>query len=64
MTEPVVKLLAVALCLAVAIIAGLVAGILAFVNGSRPAGAVLAGGGAFIVVLPTALTVASTLGGR
>ncbi|ORT50896.1 hypothetical protein [Frankia sp. KB5] len=63
MTEPVVKPLEVGLCLAVAMIAGLVAGILAAMNGSRPAGAVLAGGGAFIVVLPTVLTIASTLGG-
>jgi hypothetical protein len=56
-----VRVLVVALCLTSALIAGLIAGILAFANGVRPAGAVLAGGGAFFVALPVALNVADAL---
>jgi hypothetical protein len=48
----------------VALIVGLTAGLLAVVNGTRPAGAALAGGGAFFVALPVALSVAAALGAR
>jgi len=59
----VLKLLVVALCATISLVAGLAAGILTALNGSRPAGAVLAGGGAFLATLPVALAVAQTLGG-
>jgi hypothetical protein len=58
----VVKILVLALCAAFAVIAGLVAGILTFAGGTGLPGAALAGGGAFVLVLPVALTVAKELG--
>jgi hypothetical protein len=62
-TDIAIRALAVALCAATALIVGLAAGILAFANGTRPAGAALAGGGAFVVTMPVALSVAAVLGG-
>jgi ABC-type dipeptide/oligopeptide/nickel transport system permease component len=59
----VVKLLVLALCVAASVIVGLAAGILSAVNGTRPAGAVLAGGAAATVAMPVALSVAGALGG-
>jgi hypothetical protein len=59
-----IRVLVVALCTTVALIVGLTAGLLAVVNGTRPAGAALAGGGAFFVALPVALSVAAALGAR
>jgi len=57
-----VRVLAVALCAAAAVIAGLVAGILTVAGGTGLPGAFLAGGGAFVVTLPVALTVAEKVG--
>ena len=65
MSDPVaIRVLTVALCTMAALIVGLTGGILAVANGTRPAGAALAGGGAFIVALPAALSVAAALGAR
>jgi hypothetical protein len=58
-----VKLLALALCATLALVVGLVAGIVAFANGARPAGAVLTGGAAAAIWMPIALSVAGALGG-
>ncbi|MCM3886659.1 hypothetical protein [Frankia sp. R82] len=56
--------LVVALCLSLSMIIGLLAGILAFANGTRLAGAMLAAGSAFLLGLPVTLSVATTLEGR
>jgi hypothetical protein len=58
----VIKLLALALCAAVSVIAGQVAGILTFATGAGLAAAFLTGGGAFLTVLPVTLMVAAALG--
>lgn len=52
----------VALCVAVSIIAGGTASILTVASGADLATAFLAGGGAFIVALQTAILVAEKLG--
>jgi len=62
MSPVLVQALAVALCAALPVIAGLLAGIPTVAGGIALPGAFLAGGGAFVVVLPVALTVAEKLG--
>jgi hypothetical protein len=57
-----IRVLTVVLCAALAVIAGLIAGILTFAGGTGLAGSFLAGGGALVIVLPVALTVAEKLG--
>ncbi len=52
--------LVVALCIALALV-GLVAGVLAVANGSRPAGAALVAGGAFGGALALAMSIVSML---
>ncbi|WP_261565765.1 hypothetical protein [Frankia gtarii] len=55
------RALVVALCITLVLVVGLVAGVLAFANGSRPAGAALVAGGAFGGALAPGMSVVSTL---
>jgi ABC-type dipeptide/oligopeptide/nickel transport system permease component len=59
-----IQFLAVALCIACAIIVALTAGILAALGGAQPPRSALVGGSAFFISLPVALTVAQALGVR
>ncbi|MBL7491924.1 hypothetical protein I6A60_20350 [Frankia sp. AgB1.9] len=57
-----VRVLAVALCAALAALAGQTAGVLAYAGGADLVAAFLTGGAAFVLVLPVTLTVAEKLG--
>ncbi len=59
----VVKILVVALCVTVSVVAALVSGILARADGASLASAVNRGGAAFTGALALALAVAGTFGG-
>ncbi|ADP78974.1 hypothetical protein [Pseudofrankia inefficax] len=57
-----VRVLAVGLCAALAALGGQTAGVLAYAGGADLVAAFLAGGAAFVLVLPVTLTVAEKLG--
>ena len=61
--DPAIKALWVALCMMLALVIGVATGILAWLGGQHPPGAILIGGGAFGGTVTLALMIKNALSG-